>query len=265
METMNVQLNDPGKVQIQNKNHNLFYLISLFLLLILTVVFLILFILSLPKNKSLENDNSELEASVDNLTNIYNNLKEENDIIKKNLSEKFFEWRMFGEKIDNISYAEDGKIKNSFGKGGNNFNEEIGDINNHQDYIPNERNVYDLYIPYSATQKKNKYNRIILFIHGGNWFKRNKTDFDLHCRTNGSLGFITPTMWYTLLIKQYEVYNIFRIIDEISATIKSIKNQLIKRGFDGDKLEMAIGGYSAGAHLSLIYPYAFLKDSVIPI
>ena len=72
-------------------------------------------------------------------------------------------------------------------------------------------------------------------------------------------------MGYTLLIEQYEGYNMFRIIDEITATIKSIKNQLIERGFDGDKLEMAISGYSAGAHLSLVYPYAFAKDSVIPI
>ena len=262
---MDAKLNDQSEVKIQSKNHNLFYLISILLLLILTLVFLILFILYLSKKNSLEDDKSDLKASVDNLTNINKNLKEENDILKKNLTETYFEWLMFGEKIVNISYLEDGKIKNSFGKNGRNFNEIIGDVNNNQDYKPNERNVYDLYIPYSATKKKNKYNRIILFIHGGNWVKRNKTDFDLHCRTYGSLGFITATMGYTLLIEKYEGYNMFRIIDEITATIKSIKNQLIERGFDGDKLEMAISGYSAGGHLSLVYPYAFAKDSAIPI
>ena len=262
---MNVKLNDPGEIKTQSKNHNLFYLISIFLLIVLTLVFLILFIFSLSKKKSLEDDKSELKASIANLSNINKDLKQENDILKKNLTETYFEWAMFGEKIINISYAEDGKIKNSFGKEGSNFNEVIGEINNNQDYISNEKNIYDLYIPYSATQKKNQYNKILLFIHGGNWVKRNKTDFDVHCRTYGSLGFITATMGYTLLIEKYEGYNIFRIIDEITATIKSIKNQLIERGFDGDKLEMAIAGYSAGAHLSLIYPYAFAKDSVIPI
>jgi acetyl esterase/lipase len=164
---------------------------------------------------------------------------------------------MFGEKIENISYAENNKIKNSFGKGGKNYFEELGEVNNNEDYISNDRNFYDLYIPYSATQKKDQYNRIILFIHGGNWFKGNKVDMDIYCRTYGSLGFITATIGYTLLNDNYKNYSIFRIIDEITATTKDIKKKLIERGFDGEKLEMAISGYSAGGHLCLIYPYAF--------
>lgn len=192
-------------------------------------------------------------------------MTQENEYLKKNLKETNFEWVMFGEKIENISYSENNKIKNSFGKGGSNYNEDLGEINNNQDYISNERNDYDLYIPYSATQNKNKYNRIILFIHGGAWVEGYKGDEDIFCRTYGSLGFITATMGYTLLLEQYEDYNMFRIIDEITATIKNIKKQLIDRGFDGDILEMAISGFSAGGHLSLIYPYAFAKDSVIPI
>jgi pimeloyl-ACP methyl ester carboxylesterase len=55
------------------------------------------------------------------------------------------------------------------------------------------------------------------------------------------------------------------MIDEINATIKSIKKELINIGFDGEKLEIAIGGGSAGAHLALLYPYGFLKNSEIPI
>ena len=157
------------------------------------------------------------------------------------------------------------KLINSFVKDGNNYIEEVGEMNNGQNYTTNERNVYDLYIPYSATKKKNQYNRIILFIHGGDWLKRNKTDFDVHCRTYGSLGFITATMGYTVLLEQYGAYSMFRIIDEITATIKSIKKELVEKGFDGDKLEMAMGGYSAGAHLCLTYAYGFAKDSVIPI
>ena len=279
MEEMDAKLNDQGEVRTQNKSHNLFYLIVIFLLFVLTLVFLILFILSSSKKKDLESEKNELNDSVnnlknliqdlkkenDNLTNLSKDLKEENDALKKNLTEAFFKWEMFGEKYINISYYEDGILKNSFGKGGNNFKEEIGDINNHQDYTTNERTVYDLYIPFSATQKKDQYNRIILFIHGGDWLKRNKTDFDVHCRTYGSLGFITATMGYTVLLEQYGAYNMFRIIDEITATIKSIKKELVEKGFDGDKLEMAMGGYSAGAHLCLTYAYGFAKDSVIPI
>ena len=87
----------------------------------------------------------------------------------------------------------------------------------------------------------------------------------LFCTTYGSLGFITATMGYTILMNKYDQANIFRMIDEITATIKSIKKELINAGFNGDKLEMAISGGSAGGHLSLLYAYGFGKNSAIPI
>lgn len=51
-------------------------------------------------------------------------------------------------------------------------------------------------------------------------------------------------------------------MDEITETIKTIKAKLEDLGFDGEKLEMAISGFSAGGHLCLIYPYAFINGSV---
>ena len=72
-------------------------------------------------------------------------------------------------------------------------------------------------------------------------------------------------MGYTILMNKYEEANIFRMIDEITAAIKSIKKVLINNGFDGDKLELAISGGSAGGHLGLLYPYGFGKNSAIPI
>ena len=85
------------------------------------------------------------------------------------------------------------------------------------------------------------------------------------CLTYGSLGFITASMGYTLLLEEYKNYNMFRIMDEKIAAIKAIKAKLEDLGFNGEKLEMAISGFSFGEHLCLIYPYAFGKDSVIPI
>ena len=40
-------------------------------------------------------------------------------------------------------------------------------------------------------------------------------------------------MGYTLLMNDYKEANIFRITDEITAVIKSIKKELTKVGFDG--------------------------------
>jgi hypothetical protein len=44
----------------------------------------------------------------------------------------------------------------------------------------------------------------------------------------------------------------------------NIKEQLKNRGFNEDKLELAIGGYSSGAHLTLLYGYSY-KNIPIPL
>jgi len=171
---------------------------------------------------------------------------------------------LYGMKILNIPYFKDDKIINTFKKEEINYNEEIGDINNGNDYQKNERNYYDLFIPYSSLKKKDKYNGIILTIHAGGWIKGKKKDTHFLCIRYAKYGYIMATMNHTLLIKKYKEYNIFRIIDEITSCIESIKNKLKDEGFDTNKLELAIGGLSAGAHLSLLYGYS-IKNSPIPI
>ena len=71
-------------------------------------------------------------------------------------------------------------------------------------------------------------------------------------------------MSYTLLLENYTDSNIFKILDEITACIQSIKDELISRNFDADKLELALGGTSSGAHVALLYTYS-MKNSPIPI
>ena len=171
---------------------------------------------------------------------------------------------LYGQRIVNIPYFTNEKIINSFKKGGINYNEEIGDINNGNDYSKNERNYYDIYIPYSSLKRKNKKNGIILFIHGGAWVKGKNKDIEFLCSRYAKYGYITATMNYTLLRKEFKEYNIFRIIDEITACIDNIKTELKNEGFDENKLELALGGISAGAHLSLLYGYS-MKNSPIPI
>ena len=71
-------------------------------------------------------------------------------------------------------------------------------------------------------------------------------------------------MGYTLLHSTNdEKSNIYRILDEIKACISSIKTELQKLKFSGD-FGIALGGASAGAHLSLLYSY-LIDDSEIPI
>lgn len=173
-------------------------------------------------------------------------------------------WNIYGSIISNISYSENGKIINTFKENGENYNESIGNINNGKDYDENKRNIYDLYIPYSATKRKNETNGILLFIHGGSWIEGDKESMAMFCRMYEEMGYITATMSYTLLNGKYKEYNIFRIIDEITACIQNIIEQLKKREFSEDKLKIAIGGYSAGGHLTLLYTY-LIKNSPLKI
>ena len=171
----------------------------------------------------------------------------------------------FGKIYKNLSYVENNVIYNSFKKGGENYKEDIGNINNGTDYTPNDRNMYDLYIPKYSERRKKEINGVILWIHGGAWIEGTKEGNDLLCQFYSQVGYISATLGYTLLVPgKYSEFNIYRMIDEITACIKAIKQELISRGFEGDKLRLAIGGYSAGAHLTLLYSY-LISQNIIPL
>ena len=171
---------------------------------------------------------------------------------------------LYGQKIINLPYFKNDIIINSFKKNGDNFKEDIGEINDGKDYQKNKRNYYNLFIPYSSLKNKNKFNRIILFIHGGSWRYGKKEDIEFMCSRYAKYGFITASMNYSLLNKKIQENTIFKNLDEINSCVTDIKYQLKNEGFDENKLEMAIGGVSAGAHLSLLYAYS-MKNIPIPI
>ena len=176
------------------------------------------------------------------------------------------EWHdLYGDKISNIPYfTKDNKIINSFKKDGINYIKEIGEINEGKDYEKNNRNYYDLFIPYIALKRKDKYNGIFLFIHGGAW-QSGKKEYISHCTIRyAKYGYITAQMNHTFLSKKYKQSSIFKILDEITACLDDIKLQLKNLGFDENKLELAIGGISSGAHLSLLYGY-FMKNIPFPL
>ena len=101
-------------------------------------------------------------------------------------------------------------------------------------------------------------------IHGGGWVHGEKMNVKEICKNLEKYAFISASMSYTLLNSTYKETNMFRLIDEITSTIKGIKSLLKKEGFDENKLELAIGGGSAGAYLSMLYSY-MIKNHPIPI
>ena len=130
------------------------------LIIIVIVLIIVIIIISLSKSKNKDKDDEED--------------KERERYEKAGYIEIWND--LYGIKMTNLSYAKNDKIINSFKKEGENYNEDIGEINDGKDYPINERNNYILYIPYSSTFKKDKYNGILLFIHGGSWVHGVKED-----------------------------------------------------------------------------------------
>ena len=170
-----------------------------------------------------------------------------------------------------LYYAnEEGKIVNTYKVGG--VNENQFHVNNDQDYVgdPDENN-YDLYVPNTA--KRDDKHLVMLFIHGGAWVSGLKTDMNQYVYEFANQGYITATIKYTLLNKNSLLtegtdnpeLSLFRDLDEIDACIASIKANLAKLGFDTSKTQLAIGGGSSGAHLTMLYAYSRGQRSPLPI
>ena len=58
-----------------------------------------------------------------------------------------------GEILYNQTYAKN-EVENTFRKGGKNYKEIIGDVNDNKNYSANKYNIYDLYLPYTALKEK---------------------------------------------------------------------------------------------------------------
>ena len=167
--------------------------------------------------------------------------------------------------MENISYAINSKINNTYGINGTNYNPEIGNINGGQDYEATERNIYNLYIPKSAMDKKDKYNGIFIYLHGGTRFKE---DMDYFCSRYAKMGYIAATVDYNEITTNSQNTNFFRYLDELTVAISDIKQKLKENGFNENKLELALGGHSLGGHLSMLYGYSMQNKrnkSPIPI
>lgn len=125
-----------------------------------------------------------------------------------------------------------------------------------------ERNVMDIYVPTKAYEKEE--NGCILFIHGGSWSSGSKDEMMGECVALANEGYITATMSYTLITDDNrDTYSVMTVLDEITLAIEAIKKFSDEKGLNITKL--ATSGYSAGAHLSMLYSYSRPEESAIPL
>ena len=113
------------------------------------------------------------------------------------------------------------------------WNTAEGEVIKDLSYGEGPRNRYDLYLPANGKPKA-----LMLFIHGGSWISGEKEDMAWAAKRYTDEGYITASINYTRLGG-----------DELGCNIK----------------QMAIGGYSAGAHLTMLYSTLYATTSPIPI
>lgn len=129
-------------------------------------------------------------------------------------------------------------------------------------YGENDANVIDIYIPKEAYEREN--NGCVLFIHGGSWSSGDKNDEDARCRLLASHGYISASLNYTLWSEDSaDSYSVLQVLDEIDEALLKIKEFSSEREIDVGKI--AITGYSAGAHLAMLYSYSRAESAPIDI
>ena len=116
---------------------------------------------------------------------------------------------------------------------------------------------YYYYLPKDLSGVKN----IVFMVHGGAWASGDCSQFKNNAIAAAQKGFISVNMDYR---KIQNGANAFDMLDDVAKAISSFKKQLDNRGIRYNK--MALCGWSAGAHLSLMYAYEYYYNRCpIPI
>lgn len=113
--------------------------------------------------------------------------------------------------------------------------------------------IMDVYIPKQAYGKQ--HTGCVLFIHGGSWSGGDKQEEELRCRSVANNGYIAASINYTLYSDETkDKYNVGIVLDEIDMALAHIKRFAKEMGINVNMA--ATAGYSAGAHLSMLYSYS---------
>ena len=123
-------------------------------------------------------------------------------------------------------------------------------------------NAMDIYIPREA--QKRETNGVILFIHGGSWSGGDKADETVRCRMLASQGYIVANVNYTLWSEETaDAYHVSQVLDELDAALLCVRDFANQKGIVVDKA--ATVGYSAGAHLAMLYAYSRAETAPMEI
>ncbi len=117
------------------------------------------------------------------------------------------------------------------------------------------RQKMDLYLPFEHDEEVG----LILYIHGGAWIQGDKSSYSSTAKnTAKKYGYATASINYRYIS---ETVNMFDLLDDIESALKTIKETASTNGIKIEKVLLT--GYSAGAHLSLLYGYSRVDTAPI--
>lgn len=124
-------------------------------------------------------------------------------------------------------------------------------------YSRGERGLFDLCLPKNASGEVG----LFLLIHGGSWVSGDKNAYLERLAYFAELGYAAAAINYRYISPFVDAFD---ILDDIESSLGAIKSLAAEHGVTLG--EAIINGYSAGAHLALLYSYARADESpILPV
>lgn len=129
-------------------------------------------------------------------------------------------------------------------------------------YGTDQAQIMDVYLPRKVKNKNG--TGAVIFLHGGSWTGGDKSEERLKCAYLANRGYLCASVNYTLYSEySEEPFTVNTVMDEIDAAIVKLCGFAAERGITVNKIGTA--GYSAGAHLSLLYAYSRADTAPVEI
>ena len=126
---------------------------------------------------------------------------------------------------------------------------------------PNVAQIYDLYLPGNIGEI-DRSAPFFLFVHGGAWMHGSKTAHAKLLVEMAEKGFVVASMNYVLCnAEQGGAHTFAEMLADIDAMVSHLPSLAQAAGITIPRI--AIGGSSAGGHLSLLYAYDGANPSVL--
>lgn len=123
-------------------------------------------------------------------------------------------------------------------------------------YGESSKQVLDMYLPKNRTES----TKVVLLVHGGFWTAGDKSDLSLYVKTFQNSGYAVVNVNYTLA--DGSPTNIHPAqINDITKAINFVSSKSAEWHISPNKFGLI--GVSAGAHLALLYTYAYNMDDKV--